>query len=96
MAHAGEFETSLMMHIHPELVDEESLDSTPLEEPYEWGTQDLVVGDPLSTYRLFNEYSESGAIGDPTAASAEKGKAILKLLGDELEALLRQIHSQNQ
>lgn len=96
MAHGGEFETSLMLHLRPELVDEDALEGTNLDEPYEWGTQDLVAGGPLSTYRAFTEYSESGAIGDPTVASAEKGEAILALLGDELEALLNQIHSRNQ
>lgn len=96
MAHGGEFETSLMLHVCPELVDEDSLQGTPLDEPYEWGLQDLVEGGPLTTYRPFDAYSESGAIGDPTVASAEKGEAILELLGDELEALLEAIHAQNR
>lgn len=95
MAHGGEFETSLMLHLCPDLVRVEEIEGTPLDEPYSQGTQDLVVSGPLSTYRSFEFFSDSGAIGDPTAASAEKGEAILELLTDELEALAREIYSAN-
>jgi len=92
MAHAGEFETSLMLHLRPELVDADAMEATYLDEPYELGGQDLVEGGPLSVYRSFEEYSESGAIGDPHLASAEKGERIYELLGDEMEKLLESIH----
>ena len=95
MAHAGEFETSLMLHLEPDLVDTDAMEATYMDEPYELGTHDLVEGGPLSVYRTFEEYSESGAIGDPHLASAEKGERIYELLGDEMEELLRAIHEQN-
>lgn len=94
MAHGGEFETSLMHHLRPDLVGEG--DAEYWHEPYEQGTKDLVVGGPLSVYRTFDEYSDTGAIGDPDLASAKKGEAIFELLGDELEAVLRAIHEQNR
>jgi creatinine amidohydrolase len=47
-------------------------------------------------YRTFEEYSASGAIGDPHLASAAKGERIFELLGDELETLLESIHDQNR
>lgn len=95
MAHGGEFETSLMLHLHPELVGDDRV-ATPLEEPYELGDDDLLEGGPLSVYRSFDEYTASGAIGDPTLATAEKGATLLERLGDELGALLRSIHEQNR
>ncbi len=95
-AHAGEFETSLMLHLRPELVREDRMEGTNLVEPYEQGRKDLVVGGPLTTYRSFREYSESGAIGDPSEASAEKGKEIYERLSDELETLLRRMHEHNR
>jgi len=85
MGHAGEFETSLMLYLRPELVQEELIEGTDMDEPYPQGTKDLLAGGPLSVYRDFSEYSESGAIGDPTVASAEKGERILDLLCEEMK-----------
>ncbi|WP_435181341.1 creatininase family protein [Halorussus sp. AFM4] len=92
MAHGGEFETSLMAHLRPDLVSDG--DATYWEEPYDRAGDDLLHGGPLSVYRTFDEYSETGAIGDPELASAEKGEAIYELLGDELAVLLRTVHDQ--
>lgn len=96
MSHAGEFETSLMMYLRPELVDEDDRDASMLEEPYDLATQDLHDGGPLAVYREFEEYSATGAIGAPDLATAEKGEVIYESLGDELEALLREIHDRNR
>ena len=96
MSHAGEFETSLMMYLRPELVHEDRIEATMLEEPYELGTKDLVESGPLAVYREFEEYSASGAIGAPELADAEKGEVIYESLGDELEALLYEIHERNR
>jgi creatinine amidohydrolase len=96
MGHAGEFETSLMMHLRPELVDEDRMEGTNMDEPYSQGIDDLVAGGPLSVYREFTEYSETGAIGDPTVSSAEKGERILELLCDEMESLLAQMYERNR
>lgn len=94
MAHGGEFETSLMLHLHSEFVTMEDADAEYLEEPYERGTQDLLVGGALSSYRDFEEYSASGAIGDPSLASAEKGEELFDRLGDELADVLRSVSEQ--
>ncbi|WP_233752316.1 creatininase family protein [Halorussus halophilus] len=96
MAHGGEFETSLMLHLHADLVRMDNADAEYLDEPYERGTKDLLVGGTLSTYRPFEEYSESGAIGDPSLASAEKGAELFDRLGDELADVLRAISEQSQ
>lgn len=96
MAHGGEFETSLMIHLYPDLVREDMMEAPHMDEPYGHASQDLLDGATLSVYRGFDEYTESGAIGEPTAASAEKGAHIYELLGDELESLLCQIHATNR
>jgi creatinine amidohydrolase len=95
MAHGGEFETSLLLHLHPDLV----ADDRPAEywdEPYDQGGTDLMQGGPLAVYREFEEYSASGAIGDPTLASAEKGETILEGLADELSTVVTDIYERNQ
>lgn len=93
MAHGGEFETSLMQYLRPDLVGEGVAEY--MDEPYDHGGQDLLDGGVLSVYRSFDEYSGTGAIGDPDLADEEKGKAIYDLLGDELDHILRSIHERN-
>lgn len=95
MAHAGEFETSLLLYLRDDLVDTDAIDGTYLEEPYDLALSDLHEGEPLAVYRGFEEYSASGAIGDPSRASASKGERIYELLGDELESLIREVHERN-
>ena len=94
--HGGEFETSLMLHLHPDLVDEERAAGTTMDEHYDLARQDLFVGGPLAVYREFTEYSESGAIGDPELGTAEKGAELFDRLADELTALYGAVHEHNR
>lgn len=95
MAHGGEFETSLMLHLRPDLVRDDRAEATYLDDPYDLRRRDLFLGGPLTVYRSFEEYSDSGAIGDPDLASAEKGAHLFERIGEELAALLRDVHEQN-
>ncbi|MFJ2900963.1 creatininase family protein [Streptomyces sp. NPDC087212] len=64
--HAGEIETSLLLHTHPEL----------LRPGYE--TSDFIADDRRHLLTLgMSGYTDSGVIGRPSLASAEKGKAML-------------------
>lgn len=96
ISHGGEFETSLLLHLYPELVDEERIEGTLRDEPYEHGRQDLFADGPLSVYRTFDEYSQSGAIGAPEYATADKGERLFECVTTELSSLLREIHTQNR
>ncbi|WP_225336399.1 creatininase family protein [Halomicrobium urmianum] len=96
MAHGGEYETSLMLHLRPDLVaDDDVRDGTVWDEHYDWGGSDLLDAGPLSVYRSFDQYSDSGAIGSPELASAEKGASIYDVVTSELAALLVAIHEHN-
>ncbi|MFG2196440.1 creatininase family protein [Streptomyces sp. NPDC048639] len=67
--HAGELETSILLHAHPELV----------RPGYE--TSDCIADDRRHLLTLgMAAYTESGVIGRPSKASAEKGKALLASL----------------
>ncbi|WP_137286330.1 creatininase family protein [Halorussus salinisoli] len=96
MAHGGEFETSLLLDLHPELVREGRIEGSLSDETYQRAAVDLFGTGPLSVYRSFDEYSESGAIGAPELASAEKGAEIFDRLADEVADLLRSIHHENE
>lgn len=66
--HAGEIETSLMLHVWPDLVGDnyEDVDHT-TERPHL-----LLLG--------LRAYTTSGVLGQPSLASAEKGKTVLDSL----------------
>ena len=96
MAHGGEFETSLLLHLRPDLVRMQRAEATSLEEPYDRSTSDMFETGPLAVYRSFLEYSESGAVGDPSLASAEKGENLYERLGREIETLLVAVHEHNR
>ncbi|MDZ7700731.1 MAG: creatininase family protein [Halobacteriales archaeon] len=89
--HGGEFETSLMLHLHPELVDMDRAEGTMMEAPYEHSRTDIFHGGPLSVYRPFTDFSDSGVIGDPTLGTAEKGERLFEHLRAEHAALFEAI-----
>ena len=93
MAHAGEFETSLMLHLRPELVGDDR-EGTAWETAYDHGPTDMFAGGPLATYRTFDEYSATGAVGAPELATAEKGERLFDGLREELAALLTAVHEE--
>lgn len=62
--HAGENETSLMLHLRPDLVGE------PVEGTDTWG---LPVNGTVTAHET-HEFAENGVFGDPTAASEEHGE----------------------
>ncbi|MFW5935629.1 MAG: creatininase family protein [Halolamina sp.] len=92
MAHGGELETSMMLHLHPELVDEKRMEATEWETEYEQAPADLLGSGPLNVTLDVAEWSDSGAMGDVSAVSAAKGETMFEGFVDELEALLRTVH----
>jgi creatinine amidohydrolase len=83
-SHADEIETSLMLAIAPGSVDMSRAKASPVSPG---GPQrgPLSPSDPNSP-----NYSPSGSFGDPTLASAEKGKTILAaIVADLIEAAAR-------
>jgi len=69
--HACEAETSMLLCLHPELVDQTELAG--IEAPAEV----RLSADGVYRWRSFSEVTGSGAIGVPGAASADKGARLL-------------------
>lgn len=92
MSHGGEFETSLMMYLRPDLVDENQFEIEYRDEPHEHGVHDMFDSGPLFRYREFTELSSSGVVGDPSEASAETGETLLEAVASELAAILEELH----
>jgi len=73
--HAGEIETSVLLHAHPELV----------RPGYE--SADFTADDRRHLLTLgMSAYTDSGVIGRPSLGSAEKGKELLASLVDSFGA----------
>jgi len=73
--HAGELETSILLHTHPELV----------RPGYE--SSDTVADDRRHLLTLgMSAYTDSGVIGRPSRASAAKGKELLAAFADSFGA----------
>jgi len=70
-------------------------DGTRWDEHYDWGGDDLLDSGSLSVYRPFEEYSDTGDIGAPELASADKGERIYEIVTEELGALFTAIHEHN-
>lgn len=96
ISHGGELETSMMMHLRPELVDEDRMEATEWDVSYEQAPSDLLGSGPLNVSLDVASWTESGAMGDVSAVSAEKGERIVEAYGDETEVLLREVHEQNR
>jgi creatinine amidohydrolase len=79
--HACEAETSMVLALRPELVDHARF-----EEARSLGGE----AGPSGAYRWqsFAERTASGALGDPTAASAEKGERLLQAAAGAVAELL--------
>jgi creatinine amidohydrolase len=86
--HAGEMETSLCLHIIPELV-------APLEEADEAGVPlfsvDLFNAGKAKTSRPWHRLTRSSGVGNPLAATADKGRRYYDSLTCELATFLFQI-----
>jgi creatinine amidohydrolase len=94
MNHACEFETSLYLAIAPELVDMKQAVRELSHRPSKnyWG--DLIAGDgPLVMMEHWSALSESGVMGDPTKASAEKGRAFFDAAADGIVELVDEMRA---
>jgi creatinine amidohydrolase len=79
--HAGTIETSRVMDIRPELVKTGGRKNFPEFPRFE------IVADP-------ERYFPGGVIGDPTAASEEKGRIINKYVIEEVAKLVEELKKQ--
>lgn len=93
MSHGGELETSLMLYLYPDPVNVERIEEWEHRDmSYRHAAPDMTESGKINVYRSSDQYSPSGVEGDPTAASAETGERLYEHIGDELEALLLDMH----
>jgi creatinine amidohydrolase len=84
--HACEAETSMVLALRPDLVDM-SL-STEAVGPTSPELADIIKTSAAHRWQSFRSRTSHGAIGDPRAASAEKGERLLQAAGNSVAALV--------
>jgi len=87
VGHAGEFETSLMMVIRPDLV-EAPLPVGGNVATYEWANRDMLRSARAGLYRTMKQMTPNGVFGDPTASTPEQGKAITEVVIKALKKMV--------
>ncbi len=88
MGHAGELETSLMLHYYPELVLQDQIGEYPPAEGDEWHHPDMFAKNKIYRYVPFDVYSKDGNVGQPQYGSAEEGALLASLITDRLAELM--------
>lgn len=89
--HGGRNETSVFMHLRPELVD---LSKAERKVPEALAENDHVkFGGSVMFGWLSNDFDPDGYIGDPTGASAQLGKELFEASIEHLGAQLAEIKS---
>ena len=88
-AHAGEFETSLMLHLHPDRVRRDRIGPGSNQPSFSWAESDMLSGSPVSLHRPIHEMAPDGVYGSPPHATAAKGAAVVEALAP----VVRDLHA---
>lgn len=87
--HAGEFETSMMQHVRPELVHVEKAATTYPETGSAYLSTDLLEPSRVSTYLDFADLSPTGTLGDPSHAGPDQGERFFAACTQSLADFIR-------
>lgn len=91
-AHAGEIETSLMLHLRPDDVRVDKIGSTVPKLPDHFAV-DLIDSGPVSLSSSWESLSETGQVGDGEIASGERGGRFFEAVCTAFAACLRSFHT---
>ena len=76
-------ETSIMLHLHPDRVKMHLAKRDGPRHADIYRKADMQYSRPVYFVNEFHEISKSGTVGDPTSATAKKGKRFLeRIVGD--------------
>jgi len=88
VGHAGEFETSLLLHINPNLVKNDHIPEKANKQTFEWAEMDMLRGPSAALHRTMKEMTPTGVFGDASQSSAKKGKKISEIVVEQLERIV--------
>jgi len=93
IGHAGEMETSLMLHLYPQLVRRDRMEPDGLPSKSQFGLKDMFEIGTVSDFPMFDECTRHGGFGDPSSASAEKGARFLRAITDQVIKVIEDIEA---
>lgn len=90
--HAGEFETSLMLLLAPELVQLDKIGPKTNVSTYAWAEGDMINGPKVGLYRSMKTMTPSGVFGDAAYGSKEKGEQITVIVVAALKQIVLDLY----
>jgi creatinine amidohydrolase len=93
VAHAGEYETALMLHLRPDLVQMDKAVREMGQLVLEYFNWDHPKPSILSWQDWWSRMSESGVCGDPTVATAEFGRALFETTAANFVRFVREFRT---
>lgn len=91
MAHGCELETSVLLYLRGDLVQFDKAVKDISFQKTEFFYWDLQAPSPVFFQEWFSRYSRTGTVGDPTKATAEKGRRFVEAVAERLAALIREL-----
>jgi creatinine amidohydrolase len=94
-SHAGELETSMLLHLDPDSVRKDKIKSeiaktNKMGSKYVWG--DLFGKGPMGLIEWTSQYSDSGVMGEAEKGTAEKGKLVFEEASRNLAEFIAEYH----
>ena len=94
VGHGGEWETSVQLFLRPQLIAKDKMMADKdLTNPFSDSVQEFMSGWGAFAERRRDTANHTGTMGDPLAATPEKGKAVVEAATKKLSLLLREYHS---
>jgi len=93
MAHACELETSVILHLRPDLVEMSKADRDIDYTPTKYFFWDLQKGPVVHFVETFSCSSATGTKGDPRTATAEKGARVVECAVGNMAELIREFRA---
>jgi len=93
VAHAGEFETALMLHLRPDLVQMDKAIREIGQIKLEYFNWDHPEPSVLSWQDWWSRMSRTGVCGDPTVATAEFGRALFETIVGNFARFVREFRT---
>ena len=92
VGHAGEFETSLMLHIDPSNVRSDKIEKGKNQATFSWAEGDMLRSGSAGLYRSMYEMTPNGVFGDPTKSSADQGLKISRLIVARFRQIVQDLY----
>jgi len=93
LTHACEYETSMILHLRPDLVDMSRAKGPETHFPSAYFVPDASRPGRVDSPRLFHRISRTGAFGRPELARADKGEQLLATIACEVIAFIQEFAS---